>query len=86
LSLSQFTQKSTVPFCAPSRHDVYRIRSIHSGHVDGIRGAAHLSQRSSRRIVMENERSPMFTIALVVAIISTLGFFLLAAAAANGGM
>jgi hypothetical protein len=35
---------------------------------------------------MENERSPMFTIALVVAIISTLGFFLLAAAAANGGM
>lgn len=36
---------------------------------------------------MDNERSPMFSIALVIAIISTIGFFLLAAAAAaNGGM
>lgn len=35
---------------------------------------------------MENERSPMFTFALIIAIISTLGFFILAAAVANGGL
>lgn len=35
---------------------------------------------------MENERSPMFAVALIVGIIATLGFFLLAAAVAGGGM
>lgn len=32
---------------------------------------------------MDQERSPLFTIALVVAIISTLAFFVLAAAASG---
>lgn len=35
---------------------------------------------------MENERSPMFAVALIVGIIAALGFFLLAAAVAGGGM
>lgn len=35
---------------------------------------------------MENERSPMFAVALIIGIIAALGFFLLAAAVAGGGM
>lgn len=34
---------------------------------------------------MNNERSPMFSIALIIAIISVIAFLLLAVAAANGG-
>lgn len=40
----------------------------------------------SRSIHMDEQRSPMFTIALIIGIAGALGFFLLAAAVANGGM
>lgn len=33
---------------------------------------------------MENERSPMFKIALIVGVVSLLWFFIVAAAAGNG--
>ena len=78
--------KLAVTFRGEHRHQGYRIRSsLHASHRLNP-WYRKFDRRTSRSLLMENERSPMFAVALVIGIIAALGFFLLAAAVAGGGM
>ena len=78
--------KFAVSFRGERRHQGYRIRSSRQVSHRLNPWYRKFDRRTSRSILMENERSPMFAVALIVGIIAALGFFLLAAAVAGGGM
>ena len=80
-------RQSTVTPWSIRRHHGQRSQLRHAyASQRRLSTAWRVSNKSKRSNHMENNRSSFFTFALILGIIGTVGFFLLAAAVAGSGM